>query len=56
MNAKKQKAIDYARNLYCEVNEGGQKIHTLQSTNWHRNWDAGVGYRVLICDFVFPRK
>jgi len=29
MNAKKQKVIDFARSLYCEVNEGGQKKYTL---------------------------
>jgi hypothetical protein len=30
MNAKKSKAIEAARILYCEVNEAGQKKYTLQ--------------------------
>lgn len=30
MNAKKQKAIEYCRSLYCDVKENGQKKYTLQ--------------------------
>jgi hypothetical protein len=49
MNSKKQKALDYARNLYVQVNENGLKKYTLQeiSKKLHRDIKFEADYSTI---------